>query len=94
MIILFSEPGRQCVDDLGNDRLQDQVVGLGPGHLVGHPQCLLQRLVERARIQAHEGLSQIRFLPGNYTFTSDANRGALMKRYSIYSGDLNSKLVW
>ena len=64
VIGFFSEPGRQCFDDLGDDRLQDQVVGLGPGHLVGHSQRVFQRLVERSSLQANEGFPQIRFLPG------------------------------
>ena len=60
----FTELGRQRFDDLGDNRLQNETFCSRPRHLVGHPQRLLQRLVERAGLQTNERFPQIRFLPG------------------------------
>ena len=59
------EPNRQRPHDPCHNRLQDQALCLGPGHLALHPQRLLQRLVERPGLQTHERLPEIRLLPGN-----------------------------
>ena len=60
----ISEHDWQRIDDLGYDRLQDEAVRSGPGHLALHLEHLLQRLVEHSRLQTHERFPQIRFLPG------------------------------
>ena len=58
------EPGGLTPHGAGHHRLQDQALLPRPRHLAQHPELLLQRLVEHSRLQAHEGLPQIRLLPG------------------------------
>ena len=53
------EPGRLDPDGLGDDWLQDEAECAGAGGLAQHPQLLLQRLVECARLQTHAGLPQV-----------------------------------
>ena len=59
-----AEPGGLPADGAGHRGLQDQAVRPRPRHLAQRPQLLLQRLVEHPRLQAHEGLPQVRLLPG------------------------------
>ena len=53
------EPGGVCANGPGHNWLQDEAERPGAGGLAQHPQLLLQRLVECARLQAHEGLPQV-----------------------------------
>ena len=53
------EPGRLDPDGPGDDWLQDEAECAGAGGLAQHPQLLLQRLVECARLQTHAGLPQV-----------------------------------
>ncbi len=46
-------------DGAGDNWLQDEAERAGAGGLAQHPQLLLQRLVERPRLQAHAGLPQV-----------------------------------
>lgn len=59
----FAELGRQRPHDPGHDRLQDEAVRPRSRFLADRLKLLLQRLVDRARIQADERFPQIRLLP-------------------------------
>ncbi len=61
------ERGGLHPDGPGHDRLQDQVVGLRPHHMVVRAQRLLQRLLDDRRAEANARLLEIRFLPGKQT---------------------------
>ncbi len=53
------ELGWVGADGAGDNWLQDEAERAGAGGLAQHTQLLLQRLVERPRLQAHEGLPQV-----------------------------------
>ena len=65
------EPCRLPADGSRHYRLQDQAVRPSVGDLAQHPQLLFQRLVDHPRLQTHERLPQIRFLPGGDSQTSE-----------------------
>lgn len=61
-----AKPGWISPDGSGSCRIQDEAECPGPGHLVEHPQLLLQRLVEYTCLQTHARLPQIRLFPGKF----------------------------